>query len=403
MTIPIGLAPIILPSSRPPVLPSSWLQQQALKSILHTRGGAPPFKHIIIDEYQDTNTIQERIFFELARPTKNICVVGDDDQALYRFRGATVENFVEFPIRCLKELGKKSHKVVLSTNYRSLKRIVGFYKDFIEHETCDWCKKKGSKESYRVTNKNLVAHRTDDLSAVIASTPAYPINVCAEVASLVKKIIASGKVSDPNQIAFLYPSLKTEQVQRMIDALANQELQVYAPRAGNFLEVEEVSAIIGLFQQIVGYPERDEEYDQGNYKAFHDLLDNMRASAEKLMRKDPLLERFIAMRKKECEVAGKDYEILSGTSERYGWKDAMVYKPNMMMNKLAAAAALSPKARKSLTSSWFNKIAEKRLQDNDRPFIVSYIINRASSLDWNVLDLFHHPPVFPSSSPPVLR
>ncbi len=54
---------------------------------------------MIIDEYQDTNTIQEKLVFELSSDHKNICVVGDDDQALYRFRGATVENFVDFPER----------------------------------------------------------------------------------------------------------------------------------------------------------------------------------------------------------------------------------------------------------------------------------------------------------------
>jgi DNA helicase-2/ATP-dependent DNA helicase PcrA len=66
---------------------------------------ASVFKHIIIDEYQDTNAIQEKIFFSLAKGNKNICVVGDDDQALYRFRGATVENLVEFENRCLNAIG----------------------------------------------------------------------------------------------------------------------------------------------------------------------------------------------------------------------------------------------------------------------------------------------------------
>jgi len=63
---------------------------------------------VIVDEYQDTNTVQERIFFPLRAATKNICVVGDDDQALYRFRGATVENFVQFPERCTKSSRKTS-------------------------------------------------------------------------------------------------------------------------------------------------------------------------------------------------------------------------------------------------------------------------------------------------------
>lgn len=53
--------------------------------------------HLMVDEYQDTNTIQERLLFLLAGDEKNLCVVGDDDQGLYRFRGATIRNILEYP------------------------------------------------------------------------------------------------------------------------------------------------------------------------------------------------------------------------------------------------------------------------------------------------------------------
>ena len=56
-------------------------------------------KYIMVDEYQDTNYIQEQIVFLLADKHKNICVVGDDDQGLYRFRGATIRNILEFPLK----------------------------------------------------------------------------------------------------------------------------------------------------------------------------------------------------------------------------------------------------------------------------------------------------------------
>ena len=114
----------------------SLLQQEAYNVLMEREETTKVFKHVIIDEYQDTNTIQEKIFFRLAKGHKNICVVGDDDQALYRFRGATVENFVEFPNRCISSLGVKPHRISLATNYRSRKNIVDFYTKFMEN--ADW-------------------------------------------------------------------------------------------------------------------------------------------------------------------------------------------------------------------------------------------------------------------------
>ena len=54
-------------------------------------------RYVMIDEYQDTNYVQERLIFLIAERHRNICVVGDDDQGLYRFRGATIRNILEFP------------------------------------------------------------------------------------------------------------------------------------------------------------------------------------------------------------------------------------------------------------------------------------------------------------------
>lgn len=85
-----------LQQSNAPQADFSLIQQYAPNFLEKSSHSGNIFKHIIIDEYQDTNTIQERIFFKLASGFKNICVVGDDDQALHRFRRATVENFVQF-------------------------------------------------------------------------------------------------------------------------------------------------------------------------------------------------------------------------------------------------------------------------------------------------------------------
>jgi DNA helicase-2/ATP-dependent DNA helicase PcrA len=89
--------------------------------------------YIMVDEYQDTNTIQEKILFELIGDSKNLCVVGDDDQGLYRFRGATIRNILQFKDNFSKDECKQ---IKLVTNYRSHPDIINFYNEWIEGQ--DW-------------------------------------------------------------------------------------------------------------------------------------------------------------------------------------------------------------------------------------------------------------------------
>lgn len=91
---------------------------------------------LLIDEYQDTNPIQERIYFEIVRLTgASLTVVGDDDQSLYRFRGATVELFREFVARLSGAVGCAPPALrYLTENYRSTPEVVEFFNSFIEND-----------------------------------------------------------------------------------------------------------------------------------------------------------------------------------------------------------------------------------------------------------------------------
>jgi DNA helicase-2/ATP-dependent DNA helicase PcrA len=86
---------------------------------------------VLVDEYQDTNLLQEQLYMEMARRCGGaLTVVGDDDQSLYRFRGATVELFSRFPERARAELGRRVKTVFLATNYRSSPVIIDFVDDY---------------------------------------------------------------------------------------------------------------------------------------------------------------------------------------------------------------------------------------------------------------------------------
>ncbi|MBI2598777.1 UvrD-helicase domain-containing protein [Candidatus Curtissbacteria bacterium] len=90
------------------------------------------FKYILVDEYQDTNYAQNELVKLLASARKNICVVGDDDQSIYKFRGAAISNILEF-----KKTYPKAVQVVLTQNYRSTQAILDSAYKLIRHNDPD--------------------------------------------------------------------------------------------------------------------------------------------------------------------------------------------------------------------------------------------------------------------------
>jgi len=100
------------------------------------------FKHVLVDEYQDTNNLQYLLASALAGGYKNICVVGDDDQSIYKFRGATIENILSF-----EERFKNTRVIRLEQNYRSTGYILDAANDVIRNN-------KGRKGKKLWTEKN---------------------------------------------------------------------------------------------------------------------------------------------------------------------------------------------------------------------------------------------------------
>lgn len=152
------------------------------------------FKYILVDEYQDTNHCQFELVRLLSSKHKNICVVGDDDQSIYKFRGANIENILNF-----EKIFKNAKVIKLEQNYRSTKSILDVANCVIANNTerkdkALWTSKTGGEkpkfyagstehdEAYFVANKITemkrernysdfaVLYRTNAQSRVIEAT-----------------------------------------------------------------------------------------------------------------------------------------------------------------------------------------------------------------------------------------
>ena len=88
------------------------------------------YRYLLVDEYQDTSVAQFRLVSLLTGPEKNICVVGDDDQSIYRFRGATIENILNF-----ERVYPGTKTIRLEQNYRSTSNILNAANCIIQHNT----------------------------------------------------------------------------------------------------------------------------------------------------------------------------------------------------------------------------------------------------------------------------
>ena len=196
-------------------------------------------QYLMVDEYQDTNTIQERILFKLAEPDYNLCVVGDDDQGLYRFRGATIRNILEFPQNFPEGV---CQQVRLTTNYRSHPDIIEFYNHWIE--TLDWTADGKTFRYEKEIAPNAEADFTD-MPAVLKVTGHNEKNWHKEVLTFLHRLRDRGALTDWNQVAFLFRSVKSKKVIALAEALEADGIPVYSPRSNLFFDRREIRLMIG--------------------------------------------------------------------------------------------------------------------------------------------------------------
>ncbi|MBQ7168979.1 MAG: UvrD-helicase domain-containing protein [Synergistaceae bacterium] len=213
-------------------------------------------KYIMADEYQDTNYVQEQLALLIAGDTRNICAAGDDDQSIYRFRGAEVRNILEFPGR----FGNECRVVRLMLNYRSRPGIIDFFTQWMNDtgKFFAWENFRHEKklEAYRPAMKN-------NPSVMRLAGIADKSEWHEKIFHLINALKESGKLTDYSQVAFLFRSVKTPDVKALSQYLEEHNIGVYSPRSNMFFQRREIQFALGCIAAM--FPEYLKALESGAF------------------------------------------------------------------------------------------------------------------------------------------
>ncbi len=191
------------------------------------------YQYIMVDEYQDTNELQYKLLRQLCATHDNLCVVGDDDQSIYGWRGANIRNILEF-----HEHFDGTKVVKLETNYRSTQPILEAANALIEHNK-------------RRLGKKLVSHRGDGEEVKLLHS-LDESHEARNIAQKIQKLLDEG--TDPEEIAVLY---RINALSRSLEEGFGKEGLPFKLIGGiRFYERAEIKDIISYFR-ILANPHDD--------------------------------------------------------------------------------------------------------------------------------------------------
>jgi len=214
-----------------------------------------PLRHLIVDEYQDINPAQEQLIARLAEPPVHLCVVADDDQAIYQWRGSDVTNMQEFTQRY-----KKVKSVTLSVNRRSRPGIITAANAFAKSITPRLPKK-------------MLPHRDAEGPEVCCWTATTNKTEAETIADTIQALVKRGyRYRD---VAILFRSVRTS-APPLIAVLEERGVPFRCGgRTGLFLQPE-ASALGKLYAWLSGNDEwRNERWGQSEKFTFDDVLKDL--------------------------------------------------------------------------------------------------------------------------------
>lgn len=185
------------------------------------------YQHILVDEYQDTNAAQDRILESLAGDGMHLTVVGDDDQSIYRFRGATVRN-----IRTFMQRFPGATEIVLRHNFRSQEPIVEHSLRVIDHNPARYYKPLISTRQRQSDILLVYEHSAQDEAHTIAR--------------LLYQLHQEGKISRYGDVALLLRSVRSY-AEPYLEAFRSFAIPYYITGDASFFERDEIRQLYDLF------------------------------------------------------------------------------------------------------------------------------------------------------------
>ncbi len=187
------------------------------------------FRYILVDEFQDTNTAQNKLILLLAEKYKNIYVVGDDDQSIYSWRGAEIENIINF------DKNFKNTKIIkLEQNYRSTKNILSAANSLISNNESRKIKKLWTENAHgELISKYIASDEKEEVRFIVAQ---------------IKKMMQERKSGRYRDFAVFY---RTNAQSRAVEELLIRENIPYKIYGGlRFYDRKEIKDILAYLKLI---------------------------------------------------------------------------------------------------------------------------------------------------------
>lgn len=197
------------------------------------------FKYILVDEFQDTNYAQNELAILLSGENKNITVVGDDDQSIYRFRGSSVSNIIQF-----RQYFPKAKVVTLIRNYRSTKEILDKSYRLIQFNNPDRLEVKEKVNKKLISSRNIKGEKIEFI---------YRERVENEADEVAKEILSMCLINKYQFKDFAILVRANDHAQNFIRAFERKRIPYQFLGPGKLFQQEEIKDLIAYLKVLYNF------------------------------------------------------------------------------------------------------------------------------------------------------